>query len=131
MHFAFHSRHTSMSQHITGNRASRFKSISLSVHAHGVCGVYQFAKSGAVEGWFKSQQSVGEVKVKWHPALAFFSTIRLTLYIGAVASDSFENKGFLTEQALLLLEESLSRLQAFDPTYETTFAAYLLLHWKQ
>ena len=62
--------------------------------------------------------------------LAIFSSIGVRLYCGPVASDSFENKGLLTEQALPLSEESLFRQQAFDPACAMAFAACLLLHWR-
>ena len=85
---------------------------------------------GAVRGAVSSLQSKSKSKGKWQPLWQFFSSIGVRLYCGANASDSFENRGLLTEQALPLSEESLSRQQAFDPSCAMAFAACLLLHWR-
>ena len=69
-------------------------------------GVYQFLPIlGAVRGVVSSLQS--KSKGQWQPFWPCFGSIEVRLHYGPVASDTFENKGLLTEQALPLSLEKL------------------------
>jgi len=72
-----------------------------------------------------------EVKVKGQgegQTLAIFLELVSKLLCCAYASYFTENKGLLTEQALLVSKESLSRQQAFGPSCANALVLCLLLH---
>jgi len=72
-----------------------------------------------------------EVKVKEQgegQTLAIFLELVSKLLCCAYASYFTENKGLLTEQALLVSKESLFRQQAFGPSCANALVLCLLLH---
>ncbi len=80
---------------------------------------------------FAQQESLVEVKVKGQgegQTLAIFLELVSKLLCCAYASYFTENKGLLTEQALLASMESLFRQQAFGPSCANALVLCLLLH---
>jgi len=83
--------------------------------------------------WRSSQRlrDFVEVKVKGQgegQTLAFFLELVSKLLCCAYASYFTDNRGLLTEQALLLSKESLFKQQAFGPSCANALVLCLLLH---
>ncbi len=125
-YIAIQEHHNPLSQHGIASYVTKFESHSFRLHSKlGVA----FAQR---ESCWRSQQSASvKVKVKgqgeaklWH----FFFELVSRLLCCAYASYSTENKGLLTEQALLLTKESLFRQQAFGPSCANALVLCLLLH---
>jgi len=79
----------------------------------------------------KAAGAISEVKVKGQgegQTLAVFLELVNKLLCCAYASYFTENRGLLTEQALLLSKESLFRQQAFGPSCANALVLCLLLH---
>ena len=77
---------------------------------------------------FESQSFRLHFKTWGSRTLAIFWEQVSRLLCCAYASYSTENKGLLTEQALLLSKESLFRQQAFGPSCANALVLCLLLH---
>ena len=75
--------------------------------------------------WRSQQQVKGQGEGQ---TLAIFLELVSKLLCCAYASYFTENKGLLTEQALLVSKESLFRQQAFGPSCANALVLCLLLH---
>ena len=133
-YIAIHDHDISVTQHMLHGLASyvtKFESQSFRLRSKfGVA----FAQQ---ESCWRSQQSAVsvcvcvEVKVKGQgegQTLAIFLGLVSKLLCCAYASYFTENKGLLTEQALLVSKESLFRQQAFGPSCANALVLCLLLH---
>ncbi len=123
-YIAIHDHDNPVSQHGLASYVTKFESQSFRLRSKvGVA----FAQQ---ESCWRSQQSAS-VKVKGQgegQTLAFFLELVSTLLCCAYASYFTENKGLLTEQALLLSKESLFRQQASGPSCANALVLCLLLH---
>jgi len=121
-YIAIHDHDISVTQHGLASYVTKFESQSFRLRSKfGVA----FAQQ---ESCWRSQQSAVsvcvcvEVKVKGQgegQTLAMFLELVSKLLCCAYASYFTENKGLLTEQALLVSKESLFRQQAFGPFVQT------------
>ncbi len=113
-YIAIQEHHNPLSQHGIASYVTKFESHSFRLHSKlGVA----FAQ--------RESQSQG---ARGSQTLAFFLELVSRLLCCAYASYSTENKGLLTEQALLLTKESLFRQQAFGPSCANALVLCLLLH---
>jgi len=120
-YIAIQDHHNSLSQHGTASYVTKFESQSFRLYS--IFGV-AFAQR---ESCWRSQQSQSQ-GARGSQTLAFFFELVSRLLCCAYASYSTENKGLLTEQALLLSKESLFRQQAFGPSCANALFLCLLLH---
>jgi len=118
----------SVTQHGLASYVTKFESQSFRLRSKfGVA----FAQQ---ESCWRSQQSAVsvcvcvEVKGQGGQTLASFLELVSKLLCCAYASYFTENKGLLTEQALLVSKESLFRQQAFGPSCANALFLCLLLH---
>ncbi len=123
-YIAIHDHQTiSVTQHGLASYVTKFESQSLRLRSKfGVA----FAQQ---ESCWRSQQSASVSKGQGEgQTLAIFLELASKLLCGAYASYFTENKGLLTEQALLVSKESLFRQQAFGPSCANALVLCLLLH---
>ena len=127
-YIAIHDHDISVTQHGLASYVTKFESQSFRLRSKfGVA----FAQQESC--WRRSQRlrDFVEVKVKGQgegQTLAFFWELVSKLLCCAYASYFTDNRGLLTEQALLLSKESLFRQQAFGPSCANALVLCLLLH---
>ncbi len=117
-YIAIQDHHNPLSQHSIASYVTKFESKSFRLRSNfGVA----FAQR---ESCWRSQSQ----GARGSQTLAIFFEQVSRLLCCAYASYSTENKGLLTEQALLLSKESLFRQQAFGPSCANALVLCLLLH---
>ena len=119
-YIAVQDHHNPLSQHGIASYVTKFESKSFRL-----CSNFGVALCSARK---LLAQSKSKSRGKGKPNSGNFFEQVSRLLCCAYASYSTENKGLLTEQALLLSKESLFRQQAFGPSCVNALVLCLLLH---
>jgi len=124
-YIAIQDHHNPLSQHGIASYVTKFESKSFRLHSS-----FGAAFAQRESCWCSQQSasaSASKSRGKGKPNSGTFEQVSRLLCC-AYASYSTENKGLLTEQALLLSKESLFRQQAFGPSCANALVLCLLLH---
>ena len=119
-YIAIQNYYNPVNQHDIASYVTKFESQSFRLRSNfGVA----FAQQDCASSSLRLSQSQGQGQT-----LAILFELVSRLLCCAYASYITENKGLLTEQALLLSKESLFRQQAFGPSCANALVLCLLLH---
>ena len=127
-YIAIQDHHNPLSRHGIASYVTKFESKSFRLRSN--FGVALLSEKGAAavstqRMRLRPSQSQG---ARGSQTVAIYLELVSRLLCCAYASYSTENKGLLTDQALLVTKESLFRQQAFGPSCANALVVCLLLH---
>jgi len=123
-YIAIQDHHNPLSQHGIASYVTKFEIKSFRLRSNsGVAFAQRESESASQRQRLSQSQGA-----RGSQTLAIFFELVSKLLCCAYASYSNENKGLLTEQALLLTKQSLFRQQAFGPSCANALVLCLLLH---